>query len=187
MVWPFGKDEEKEDIPKLPELPPLPNFDTKVDFSPKSDKKLPALPTFPSSITGEKISNQAVKRAVKEYDEDSFENKTMTRELEDDDEIIPNFNPHPNYQNNIPQRTMPEKPISRNEPIFIRIDKYQESLANFQEVKTKILEIENMLKEIKEIKTKEEAELQEWEQEIQDAKAKLDRIDKTIFQKLEEY
>ena len=35
------------------------------------------------------------------------------------------------------------------------------------------------------MRTKEEAELEQWEQEIQDAKSKLNNIDKTIFNKLE--
>ena len=55
----------------------------------------------------------------------------------------------------------------------------------FEDIKTNILEIENLLKNIKDMKKKEEAELLEWEHEIQQAKTKLDQIDRTIFKKLD--
>ena len=72
----------------------------------------------------------------------------------------------------------------KTEPVFVRIDKYQEALINFQDIKKRILETEDLLKEINEIKTKEEKELQEWEEEIKSAKEKLDKIDESWFGKL---
>lgn len=164
----------------MPELPPLPES---IEQSPKGffqerpeiKNELPPLPSFPLSPTGERISNEAVKQAIREPEYISG-TRPRTREIEEEDyEFI-----------------RPVQPIVREinpvkvEPVFVRIDKYKEALTLFNEIKKKVLEIEQLLRNINEIKAREENQLQEWEQEIQEAKAKLDIIDKTIFKKLEE-
>lgn len=172
MAWPFKKNEKeaKDSLAELPELPPMPE----LPFLARPRTELPALPSFPISQAGEKISREAVKDIVLDYspeaEEPAFARKPVTKEIE-----MPGFKEPAKMPN-----------IMKEEPIFIRIDKYNDSLLKFQEVKKKLLEIENMLNNIKEEKAKEDIQLREWESEIQQAKSKLDFIDKNIFQKLEE-
>ena len=163
--------------PKLPELPPLPPLKTKFSDFPKIEEKveLPPLPSFPSSSIGDMISRQAVRQAIKETDE--IDEKPFTCEI---DEKSEEFAPYEKY---FPEPSA-KKPQSPKEPVFVRIDKFKEAMLNFQKIKAKILEIENLLKEIREIKSKEEFELQSWEKEIQDAKNKLNQINNSLFQKL---
>ena len=71
------------------------------------------------------------------------------------------------------------------EPIYIRLDKFESTVAAFEEIRKKVNEIESLLAKIKETKRKEEAELEEWEQEIQTVKARIEAIDKSIFNKLD--
>jgi len=71
------------------------------------------------------------------------------------------------------------------EPVFIRLDKFQMAIETFEDIKTKITEIEDLLRKTKEIKSKEEQELEEWEREIHLIKSRIDTIDKNIFNKLD--
>ena len=77
------------------------------------------------------------------------------------------------------------KKVESAEPVFIRIDKFEESLEIFKETKSKILDIEKMLRDIKSIKEEEEKELEEWYNEVQTMKTQIERVDKDIFSKIE--
>jgi len=181
MVALFGKKEEKQDeIPKLPELPELPPLPDLEPYSPKKEEnsELPPLPSFPSSLAGRSMSRVALRPSISNREEQEEEyipeiEGPMTREIE-------------NKQVLIKPSVREIRPSIKIEPVYVRIDKYQASLANFQEIKKKVLEIGNLLREIRETKNKEEYQLVEWEREIQEAKNKLDSIDRTIFNKLEE-
>lgn len=208
MSWLFGK---KKEASELPELPPLtdssmrnPMFPEDKELTIKKEElpELPSLPSFPSSPSGNKITNAVVKQAINDTEEnyeiseeDQFPSfrqpedmkilppliqKPLTRELDES----PTLPIKPLVKEAKTKEILPSAPSSRIEPIFVRIDKYHESLNSFQEIKKKVLEIENLLKDIKDLKTKEELELTHWEQEIQQAKIKLDNIDKTLFGKV---
>lgn len=77
-----------------------------------------------------------------------------------------------------------EKP-KKTGPVFIRIDKFEEAISSFREIKKKVSEIENLLKTVKEVKAKEESELSEWEFELQKIKSKIEGIDKSLFSELD--
>ncbi|MEM0465498.1 MAG: hypothetical protein QXW97_02240 [Candidatus Pacearchaeota archaeon] len=70
----------------------------------------------------------------------------------------------------------------REEPVYIRLDKFQLTINTFRELKEKIKEIENLLSKIREIKAREDKELDEWEREIETIKIKIESIDKEIFE-----
>lgn len=93
-----------------------------------------------------------------------------------------------------PQTTTPfeiaqertEERISRGrEPIFIKIDKFSEALSNFESIRKKIEEIDDLLKRTKEIRQKEQEEFDAWEKEIIEIKEKINIIDEKLFSKLE--
>ncbi len=77
------------------------------------------------------------------------------------------------------------KKVKEAEPVFVRIDKFQESLNIFEKIKKEISEIESKLKDIKKIKEQEEAELEHWQGEISTIKEQIDKIDQDVFSKVD--
>ena len=71
------------------------------------------------------------------------------------------------------------------EPLFIRIDKFEESALKFNNVKEKLREAERMLSQVQQIKKHEESELATWESELRMLKTQIDEIDEDIFSKVE--
>jgi len=69
--------------------------------------------------------------------------------------------------------------------VFVKIDKFEESLKIFELTKNKIVEMEKMLEDIKELKEKEEKELDYWMAEIQTIKNQTEQVERDIFSKLE--
>lgn len=75
--------------------------------------------------------------------------------------------------------------ISRAEPVFVKIDKFKDAISSFKQVKQKVADIEAMLKEIQELKKKEDRELNQWENEIRSIKSRIANIDDSLFKKLD--
>lgn len=184
---------ELPELPKLPELPPMDdNF---------SEEPLPQLPSFPNNDFGNKFSRDSIKDAVsgkREGDEvpladDFVEDEQMMQEplkkpmiVEDDDfddeeksVVSPKSHEVPSHFRQTYSQTR------KAEPIFIRIDKFEESLKTFEKAKEQVLEIEGLIKHTKALKEKEEEELISWEKEIQLIKQEVEKIDKDIFSKIE--
>lgn len=212
MAW-FKKKEKKGEtsgvpqLPEIPQLPELPEFPSAepvsnsfADISPKRKwsreqddftefsggrnfeprqempGQIPQLPSFPDGSLGNKFSQDTIKEAITGRKEEEVEADEFTGEL-----------------------SMMQKPLVRKdvyvplqrtrakeaEPIFIRIDKFEEGSRTFEEVRKKISEIENMFEDVKKVKEKEEKELSLWEEEIKQVKEKIEKIDKNIFSQVE--
>jgi hypothetical protein len=185
MGW-FNKTDDKKEnfsipeIPRLPDLPELPRLDNMDD-----SEKLPQLPSFPSTNLGNKFSQSAIKEAVTgrreviEDNADDFEDQmmlmsskremSMTRDIE-----------------NVPRVFKEAANVVKNaEPVFVRIDKFEQSLKVFEKAKAKVMDIEKMLRDIKKLKEKEDEELSNWEKEIQTTKEQIERVDKELFSKIQ--
>jgi hypothetical protein len=186
MGW-FNKKEE-ENGGKPPSLPDLPNMNEppKMNDNPKNISQLPSLP---NNSFGQKFSQNTIKEAVAGKKEgmefpkaDDFKERMMPE--------TPEFAHVPE-----PQKYEPQKPIipqnkvprsaKKQEPIFIRLDKFEESVDNFEEIKDQMSEIEKMLENTKELKEKEETEIQTWEQELSSIKKRIEKLDQEIFSKVE--
>ena len=187
---------ESPRLPELPELPELPAMNEDM-----SEEALPQLPSFPNSDFGNKFSRESIKEAVsgkKEGEEvpiaDDFDEEQMMQgplkkplavEEEDFDED--------EEMEKIPRRSYEASShfkqaysaTRKAEPIFIRIDKFEESLKIFEKAKDQVSEIEDLIKHTKALKAKEEEELNSWEKEIQSIKQEVEKIDKDIFSKIE--
>ena len=172
-----NSDENYPELPELPKLPELPGTEKN-----KSSKASYLLPSFPNNSLGEKFSRDTIKKAVtgEEEGEEVFDAYDFA---EEDMQMMQK-----------PQRRVQEIPdgfeeaerrIKKIEPVFIRLDKFEESLHLFEKTKKQILEIENMLSEIKRIKEHEEKELEHWENEMQSIKTQIEKVDKDIFSKIE--
>jgi hypothetical protein len=178
MGW-FNKDKKKEDVHSLPELPKLPEF-------PRRD--IHQLPSFPSNSLGEKFSQNSIKEAVMGRKEveggeaDEFSDEGMMPEPP----MPPLIKGFPEEEDEIPgEFREAARRVKEAEPLFIRIDKFEESMKTFENIKEKINSMEKMLRETRRLKEEEEKELQEWENKIKTAKSQIERIDKDIFSKLE--
>ena len=206
----FNKSKKEPDkdqgIPKLPELPRLPDF---PGFD--SGRGLPQLPSLPRNSFGEKFSQNTIKDAVtgwKESDEmanaddsepDGEEDIQMmqkpaggkfmpagTDDGEGDENEYRQFQRFERKALEAPSASFSSSgAYKKNEPIFIRLDKFEESLKIFEKARNQISEIETVLREIKRAKEQEERELQFWEQEIQNIKKQIEKVDRDIFSRAE--
>jgi len=177
------KKKVKKEIPLLPDLPKLPEL-PKPDDEEKQIHKLPSLP--PNSL-GTKFSHDTIKDAVagEEEDElpaDDFLDKDKMRMMQEParkpltEEIGEGMSPL--------KRLESEREKNIIEPLFIRIDRFEEALGIFNETKKKISEIDGVLGDIKKVKEKEENELKIWENEIASMKEQIEKVDKDIFSKI---
>jgi len=192
----FGKKDKKKEVPSLPELPKLPDFPRlEDDESLSSEESIHQLPGFPSNSLGRKFSQDSIKDAVtgkedvggSEVDElDMIEDmrgmreplrKLRTKEIPfgyiDKEDIF--------MEKDV---GIPKTIVRDVEPVFIRIDRFEEGLHIFEDTKKKISEIERALGETKRIKEKEERELKDWENEIRTIRNQIEKIDRDIFSKI---
>jgi hypothetical protein len=204
----FGKKDKKEEIknnpsavPELPELPKLPELPSMNEFS-YEEEHLPQLPTFPNNSLGNKFSQNTIKEAIsgKKEEEEVFTAEDFPEPEEDkgmmQKPLQKSFSQEvDNYEESVTKKPklkeIPQNFAVRNymtkkaEPVFIRIDKFEESMKVFQDIRLQISEIEELIKSTKEIKSKEEEELASWETEIQTIKNQIEKVDQDIFSRIE--
>jgi len=190
MGW-FNKNSKKEHLelpPSLPEMPRLPELPKIGDEL----NELPQLPSYPSSSLGKKFSQDVIKDAVsgeKDGDNEVFEaDESFHGDMEKTMQKPPISSSKKTYEHNMSMPTKNENLVqSRSrgtEPVFVRMDKFEESLQIFDKAKDKISEMEKLLVEIKRVREKEETELQEWESEIESIKKQFEKIDRNLFSKV---
>lgn len=189
----FKKKPKKEEIKKrkpepgkLPELPKLPEF---PDFETDEKKELSKLPRFPNDSLGEKFSQNTIKEAVtgkkEENDEVPEADEFVLREEQMMRRPLGQSVREPSTEPISATFREAAKKVKEIEPIFIRLDKFEESLHAFDKAKEQIKEIEKMLRNIKSLKEEEEKELHLWEREVQTTKQQIEKIDQDIFSKVE--
>lgn len=85
----------------------------------------------------------------------------------------------------VQEKEMEETKTSKEGPMFIKIDKFKDAMANFEMIKKKLNESSRLLENIKETRAKEEQELNEWASELNALKEKITQIDKKIFSSID--
>lgn len=185
------KKEESVNLPRLPEVPSLPmQFPTHEEMDFEKEEKH-ELPTFPSNSFADRFSQSTIKNAVEGDDEPEMPPlpktpipKPQIKRQEPKEIKIPEP-PKTTITQSFEMKDDEEKhEEKRKEPVFIRVDKFEEALKVFDKTKDRISEIEVLLKETKELKQKEEEELSLWEKEIQEVKTQIEKVDKDIFSKI---
>lgn len=181
-MWFSKKEKNDSGVPELPDLPEFPEQNPALKtfapvVAPGVSDKLPALPSLPNSETGNAYGREAIKAELNtgfKQDQNSFEPiKSYTKEISPEPKEV------------VQERRAAEIYPRQDKPVFIRLDRFQSSLRNFQEIRKQMQDIESYIGEIKTIKAKEDAELAEWTKELAEVKAKLESIDSTLFSKLE--
>jgi hypothetical protein len=71
------------------------------------------------------------------------------------------------------------------EPVFVRLDKFEEGMNLFEDIKAQIADMEHLIKNTHEIKQKEEEELNSWQNQLQEVKRQIEKVDRDIFSKIE--
>ena len=115
---------------------------------------------------------------------------------EDPEKFAPSIMSEPQKANNQFQQTEPhlqtptisappQTLTKETEPIFVKIDKFQTAKNSFEKIKEKVTDIESMLIQVRDLKSKEEQELSNWQQELQLIKTKIQTIDDSLFSKVD--
>ncbi|MEM3074395.1 MAG: hypothetical protein QW727_00405 [Candidatus Pacearchaeota archaeon] len=188
------KDLPQSEIPSLPELPSLPEI-PKSNFSSLENKDKPySLPSIPQSTLGEKINKGSIKEAVIQGSDNNL--PQLKNEFKN---APPLQEPFPKYQkkdfhprtieisdwDNLNQKKIfSVEKQNFSQPLFIKLDTFEKTVSSFNEIKLKVSEIESLLRKIQEIKRNEEKELNQWEEEIEFIKARLEQINKEIFENI---
>ncbi len=193
-------------LPPNPSLPPLPSLPSVEEEPAKRD--LPELPSFPSSPKNENLNQEMVKSAVSDTSPSEEEGiqvpEGFPKMKTPADE--PSDTPRPSIWDSPEPALLPTKEVEKQapvipdvpkptpipvtpqqkqgEPIFVRIDKFQAAQKNFDEIKSKMEEMELVLKKIREVKSKEEEELKGWTEDVEKLKVRLSEIDSNIFSQL---
>ena len=184
----FGKKDKKEvsELPKLPELPSLPNLPNLENY--ENQEEMHQLPAFPTSTLGEKYSQNTIKNAIVGEKDTEFEMQEPELTQAPLEQIKSSTTPlqleeGTSFAEQAVEKFSQPKTIA-TEPVFIRLDKFEDALKVFEETKSRINEIEELLKDTKTLKEKEEQELSLWTTEIQNIKEQIEEVDKDIFSKI---
>lgn len=205
-MWPFSKKEGDKDKSILPNLP-----EEKANLKPVSSKEIPKLPekpkteidklpSLPESESGKKFGQEMIKQAIKEPGESMQKSKfNSLNPIKAEPMEKPAQNP---IKNELPPlRNEPVKPLNtmehkfetpssksfvkKIEPIYVRLDKFKTTVEAFEEIKNKIMEMEEILKRTKEKRIREEEEIEKWGRELHIIKTRINAIDKNIFNSLD--
>lgn len=192
MFW--DKKSKEEGLPDLPSLPPLPNRELDSEIEKQTPRQI--LPSFPDSPMKRGFSQAAIKDAIAPEMPDTVNVALQPRAIEmDSDEQIPaNMSDSEEELSSIPLFPTPKRasPLpafqpqtQKNADIFIRIEKYHDAKKALKEIQVAMLDIDNVLKKIRETKLREEQELLGWEKEIEKTKARVKEVVENIFEKVD--
>jgi len=66
-------------------------------------------------------------------------------------------------------------------PVFVKITDYKDVIDVIDLIRAKIKQVNGTLGKINELKNQEDAELEQWKNEINDIETKMNFIDKALF------
>lgn len=193
MGW-FNKKEKKEnEVPELPALPKLPEL---PGAGRNEIEPITKLPSFPNNNLGEKFSQSTIKNAIAGREEENAEEDdyemSMAKNMTQEPMQFPltrEISPMKNYKpSNIDIDELPAlepRGTKNREPIFVRLDRFEESVKLFDEIRNQVAHAERFLEQTKHIKEQEEEELNAWEEELQLIKNQIERINRDIFSKVD--
>jgi len=119
-----------------------------------------------------------------EFENQTFEpsmfSKGNSRTVEISDYESPSFSPQTPFSSRM-QAQSPGNKIRQTGPLFIQLNKFEDSIAALDEIKIQVSEIESLLRSIQEVKAKEEEKLLYWQRQIESVKARLDKVDRDLF------
>ena len=196
------KKEEKSLLPDLPEsnaeLPRLPEYGAAANLNSDIPMNNGMMDSGQSAIKNEIHSNAGEMQKSQFEPLPHYDGQGMPARIVAEPAIVEDHEAHQEHQPMMHDST-PHEPrtfemkdttkIPSNtksaRPIYIRLDKFKAGLESFDDIKRKLTEIEDLLVKIREMKDKEERELEEWERELQVVKARIEQIDNDVFKNVE--
>lgn len=100
----------------------------------------------------------------------------------------PGFSQSPTYSPPGPSYSNPQDDIASSrsaytsqKPLFVKIEDYKDAVYTIDKIKAKLKEADAVLEELSKIRRQEDTQLEDWRHDIENIKAKLLDIDKTLF------
>jgi len=185
------------ELPELPasSAPSMRDYErTMLPPIESQDSEVHGLPSFPDSLMNKGFSQSMIKSAVEdedknlpelpEWNEQPIQSKPVrTMELNE----WPSNSAPPLRQNRSPMRepirmSLPTPQAGEKRPIFIKLDKFKEARDSLITISEKLDQMDELLRMIKEVKAKEDAEITDWEKDIESIKARILFINREIFE-----
>lgn len=176
------KEEEKLELPELPSFSEMQQI--KQAIKPSAMPQAAGLPEMP------RMPEITPRAAPPELEMRAETKPVLTQEISEP-AAVPEF---PGARPARAEYEIPRVPSTRTgragaiklkEPIFVKLDRFKDALNNFELIKEKLYEIDELLKKIKETRMREQEELDSWEKEVNGIKNKVAEIDEKLFSKLE--
>lgn len=190
----FGKKEESR---LLPDLPDLPNHETMVmpDHDPDEESYLPGITTESYPALPQIMNEEGIKSGLDDTESFNTRNRNEFKKsntfVPEPPEMMSPMKPQmlsplqkSSFKGNQSRMVEQQQRMKQNQPIYIRLDKFQTTHGSLQDIKMKMEEIEKTIIKIKEVKEQEDKEIEEWERELQLVKARLESIDTNLFENL---
>ncbi len=181
----FPVDAENDDIHGLPSFPDSPmrrGFSQSMIKSavetPDSREDLPALPDDDESeSTMPKKGPRLVE--LEEWKPSLPQAMSMSEPARSPPQM-PRQMPRQSSRQMPSQAMKPE--IEVNRPVFIKLDKFKDARESLAAITEKVTHLDELLKMIKEVKAKENAEIEHWEEEIEKIKSRIGSVNSELFE-----
>ena len=199
------------DLPKSPRaIPSMKDYDRSIPSYPEdeeSDKEIHSLPSFPDSPMRKGFSQSAIKAAVSPEEQEKYlphEAHSAPAFPEEAEEPIGSPPSHKTIEmeewkpSNPEPAPLPSSPgfssiatpiptsvptrLDGNKPVFIKLEKFKDARESLDKVKISLNEVEDLLRQTREIKIREDHELAAWEKEMENIKARINSVNQQIFE-----
>lgn len=166
----------KENYPGMPKLEPMPLL--KIEPIPMSRTFESIIPSMPSKERVQPKNQQPVTEEIEqELPEQPIEEVSEEPKEQISQPIVRKTAREFSYS--------PYSSSGLSNPVYVKIETFKEALANFEEIKRKLIASFALLDKIKAIREKEKTEIEEWEKELENIKDMLNSINAKIFSKVE--
>ena len=143
---------DEPELPELPKLPDLPEFPQKsYDKRNFLEEPLPQLPSFPSNAFGNKFSQSMIKDAISGEEDGDLDGFGAEKEFPKFSSMMQRPLSHEIEESESNDYQIPTqfqnaaRMVSKSQPVFVRLDKFETSLHIFTESKHKIIDIEKTI------------------------------------------
>lgn len=193
----FGMKKKPEDneLPDLPMSGPASMKDYQRTMLPPidaQDNEVNGLPSFPDSPMNKGFSQSMIKSAVEDEDKDLPElpewneepikaRPVRTMELDEWSPKSPQSQRSSSVTDSL-RMMAPNSQVNDKRPLFVKLEKFKEARDSLIKISEKLDQMDELLKMIKDLKTKEDEEITSWEKDIESIKSRILFINKEIFE-----
>lgn len=183
---------ELPDLPMSGALPSMRDYQRTMlpPIEPQNDE-VNGLPSFPDSLMNKGFSQSMIKSAVEdedkelpelpEWNEEPIQTKPVrTMEV---DAWNPRSMPKQNKGSMTDSlRASTNSQMNEKRPIFVKLEKFKEARDSLIKISEKLEQMDELLLMIKDLKAKEDEEINSWEKDIENIKSRILFINKEIFE-----